>query len=602
MYPRPFYTGIPPMRVFKMYIFDIETDSVNISEVSQIHTLAIMDTKTGEIQSFNRNNVIKGVSQINGEDVCGHNIIGYDIPVIKKFFPWFEVNQVLDTLVTVRMIYFNITDIDHKLYRGNKLSKENIGSHSLGAWGERLGVLKGDYGQEDGAWETWTPEMEEYCIQDVRTTKALLDKIQSLNYSQEAIDLENQVARILQRQKEYGFYFDTEKAFEVYNDLLTKIETIRDKLQKAFPPKDKVVGYYSRDNKKKGIKAGDPKTHTEIFNPGSRKMIAERLSEKYNWKPQKLTETGQPKVDEQVLKKLKYPEAELLNEYLMIKKLLGMIGEGNNAWLKMVNPDTNRIHGSVWATGAITGRMAHHKPNLAQIPRRSKIGGMLRELFTVPPGKKLVGCDASGLELRCLAHYLGAWDKGEYTEQILWGDIHTYNQEAAGLPDRDQAKTFIYALVYGASDRLLGTIALGKSGSKLRKDFYGKIPALQKLTDTVKAKSKHRPIQALDGRLLKVRSEHSALNTLLQGAGAIVMKKGLVILDQDLQDAGYKPGIDYEFVANVHDEWQIETKKEIAERVGKLAVDSIWKAGESFNMRCPLEGEYKVGATWAETH
>src|SRR5690606_31621074 len=184
----------------------------------------------------------------------------------------------------------------------------------------------------------------------------------------------------------------------------------------------------------------------------SRTHIYKRLKDKYNWKPKEFTEKGTPKVSEEVLESLPYPEAELLNEYLMIQKRISQLAEGHSAWLKMVRPD-GRIYGSVITNGAVTGRMTHNSPNLAQVPAVNvPYGKECRSLFTVPDDRVLVGADASGLELRCLAHYMARFDKGAYARELLEGDIHTANQKAAGLPTRDNAKTFIYAFLYGAGD------------------------------------------------------------------------------------------------------------------------------------------------------
>ena len=196
-------------------------------------------------------------------------------------------------------------------------------------------------------------------------------------------------------------------------------------------------------------------------------------------------------------------------------------------------------------------------------------------------------------------------DGGEYAKVILEGDIHSVNQSAAGLPTRDNAKTFIYAFLYGAGDAKLGSI-VGKgrqAGAKLRSKFLAGLPALEKLVRGVKKRAAEKGyLIGLDGRKLHIRSDHAALNTLLQSAGALVMKKALVILDADLQAAGLVPGVHYEFLANVHDEWQIEVDEDKAEFVGKTAQAAIRKAGDYFGFRCPLDGEFKIGRNWAETH
>ena len=242
--------------------------------------------------------------------------------------------------------------------------------------------------------------------------------------------------------------------------------------------------------------------------------------------------------------------------------------------------------------------MTHTQPKMAQIPStNSPYGKECRECWTVDRGNKLVGIDASGLELRMLAHYMN--DK-EYTNEILNGDIHTTNQKLAGLESRSQAKTFIYALLYGAGDAKLGSVAKRNraGGKELRRQFLNSLPSFKHLVQRVQRESKAGFVKGLDGRKLHIRSEHAALNTLLQGAGAIVMKEALVILDKILK----RLSLDAKFVANVHDEWQIECKTEDAEQVGKLGVTAIIEAGKKLNLTCPLDGDYSVGDGWHETH
>ena len=258
--------------------------------------------------------------------------------------------------------------------------------------------------------------------------------------------------------------------------------------------------------------------------------------------------------------------------------------------------DDGRIHGFVNTNGAVTGRMTHSSPNMAQVPSTSSpYGKECRECWTVENNYKLVGIDASGLELRMLAHYMN--DEG-FTYELLNGDIHTANQMAAGLESRPQAKTFIYALLYGAGDAKLGSVVGGdaKDGGRLRQSFFDNLPAFKDLKDRVGRAAKRGYLKGLDKRKLFVRSEHAALNTLLQGAGAIVMKQAVVNLQESIKD------LDAYFVANVHDEWQIEAHKDIADKVGELGILAIEKAGKDFNLKCELTGEYNVGNNWADTH
>ena len=245
---------------------------------------------------------------------------------------------------------------------------------------------------------------------------------------------------------------------------------------------------------------------------------------------------------------------------------------------------------------------------MAQVPSiGAEYGKECRELFTTPKGYSLLGADASGLELRSLAHFMAKWDGGKYAEILLGGDIHTENQKAAGLLTRNQAKTFIYAFLYGAGDAKIGSITGGAAseGRKLKQKFLRSLPALGRLVEAVQGAAKRGYLVGLDGRHIHVRSSHAALNTLLQSAGALVCKKWLVLLEEHLQAAGLKHGWDgdYAFCAWSHDECQIACRSpEIAAAVRKMAEDCVLKAGDYFGFRCPTAGESKVGKTWADTH
>jgi DNA polymerase-1 len=330
-----------------------------------------------------------------------------------------------------------------------------------------------------------------------------------------------------------------------------------------------------------------------VFNLGSRQQIGRHL-QYYGWKPNQFTEKGQPIVDEAVLRAVKdIPEAALIGEYLMLQKRIAQV----QSWLEAVKDD-GRVHGYVNSNGAVTGRMTHSSPNMGQIPAvYSPYGRECRDVWTVPEGYKLVGMDASQLELRMLAHYMN--DEG-YTNEVLNGDIHTANQLAAGLETRDLAKTFIYAFLYGAGDAKIGSIVGGtaKDGKRLKEKFLRNTPALAELRERVGVAAGRGYVLGLDKRRVYVRSAHAALNTLLQSAGAIVMKKALCLLDE----YAILWGIDYNFIGNIHDEIQTEVRADKSDVFGRLATSCMQAAGLYYKLNCPLEGDYKVGNTWADTH
>lgn len=291
--------------------------------------------------------------------------------------------------------------------------------------------------------------------------------------------------------------------------------------------------------------------------------------------------------------------ALMLSRYLLLQKRVSQIEQ----WFDALGDD-GRIHGRVITNGAVTGRMTHMAPNMAQIPNAGSVyGHECRHCWTVEEGNVLVGCDASGLELRMLAHYM---KDEKYVRTVVEGsskdgtDVHTINQKAAELPTRDSAKTFIYAFLYGAGDAKIGSIIGGTAtdGKRLKEKFLKQTPSLKGLIDRVSKYTSSGSVPGLDGRRIWVRSEHAALNSLLQGAGAIVMKKALVLFMETV----HKKRWNVKLVANVHDEIQFECPPEIAEEAGKACRQAIIDAGVHFKLRCPLDGEYKIGSSWASTH
>jgi DNA polymerase I-like protein with 3'-5' exonuclease and polymerase domains len=576
--------------------------------------MVIKDTETGSITEYDNTTsgrrIENGLKWLEKADrIVGHNIVKFDVPVIEKLYPWFTVDKakVFDTLVATRLIWSNVKDHDGKLMREEKLPKKYFGSHSLAAWGYRLGNYKGDY---DGGWETFSKEMLEYNVQDVEVTHTLYEKILSKEYALTALELEHQVAWLMAKQERNGFCFDTQKAAALYSKLVQRRGELERELKDYFGSwVVQLPDFTPKVNSKKyGYVKGVPvkKSKTIEFNPSSRDHIADRLINLYGWKPVDFTEGGKPMVDEDVLSKLEYPPCKLLTEYLLIQKRCGQLSEGQQAWLKCETK--GKIHGSINPNGAVTGRATHAYPNIAQVPSGgSQYGPECRELFTVPTGWVLVGADASGLELRCLAHFMAKYDGGKYGDVLLTGDIHTENQKAAGLDNRNQAKTFIYAFLYGAGDAKIGTIVGGDAadGRRLKSKFLRSLPALGRLVEAVQSAAKRGFLIGLDGRQLHVRSSHAALNTLLQSAGALICKKWLLVLEEDLQAAGYKHGWDgdYAFCAWVHDEVQIAARTpEVAEAIAKMATDAVRKAGEHFDFRCQLAGEAKIGNNWSQTH
>ena len=626
-------------KYMKTLFFDIETNAIedwsNLSDLHTVHCLTIYDPTTPKMITYHGAGIQNGLQELAKADrIVGHNVIGFDLPALSKMYSFHPpLIKVLDTMVMAKCI---VADVRNDDFLRKNYDKSLVGSHSLKAWGLRLNKLtKLSYGEEDGAFDSYNDEMRKYCERDTIVTQILYDYLMQQNPSGEMLAIEHWFAFIMRLQEKKGFAFDIEKAEKLELKLASKRAELLDRLQKEFPAKTEEMkspaGWSlqvectngielltaktkvelkemlkTRNLKqtlvKDAVKTGN-KTKTILFNPGSRKQIAERLLDLGYELPVESDATT-PKVDEAVLRSIDHPFAEVLCDYLLVTKRLGQLAEGNQAWLKLEK--NGRIHGRVNTNGAVTGRCTHQNPNVAQVPAcRAEYGEECRELFRAGDGYKLVGCDAAGLELRMLAHYLAFYDGGAYAKTVIEGDIHTLNQEAAGLETRDQAKTFIYAFLYGAGDAKIGEIVGGsaREGQMLKRKFLSNLPALRKLQDAVQRKvTNGGKLVGLDGRVLPVRSSHAALNMLLQSAGAVTMKVALVQLFHRLNAMKWQHGREYSFVANVHDEFQAEVLPDKASVFGELAVNAIRQAGKELKLNVLLDGESKVGMSWKETH
>lgn len=442
----------------KRLVFDIETNGL-LDVVDRVHSLCIGDLDTGEVLSFTDASpdyrpIAEGLDLLaRAERIYGHNIIGYDLPALRKVYPtWTFAGEIRDTLVTARLIYAHRKELDFDLWRRGKLPPKLIGGQSLEAWGHRLGDYKGDF---KGPWETWSKEMQDYCEQDVRVTAKLVRLLASKKPDPRAVEVEHKLTEYLEQQTRNGFPFNQDEAEKLWVTLTEKLEALGAKLKDHFGKWEVPLPDFipRRDNAKKDYKKGVPVKRAKVieFKPTSRDHIAHCLKTTYGWQPTEFTDTGKPAVSDDILEKLDIPEAKMLAEYLLLAKRIGQIQSGKHAWLKYskFHPECgfSAIHGSILSTGAVTHRAAHKNPNMGQVPKvGSPYGKECRSFFYAPHDFLLVGADMSGLELRCLAHYMAKYDGGAYGQIILNGDIHAANRDALGLegkPGREKAKTFI---------------------------------------------------------------------------------------------------------------------------------------------------------------
>lgn len=644
-------------------VWDIETDGL-IPELTKIHCIGAINAQTGKEYEYRPHQIEEGLAHLaSARRSIGHNLIGFDIPAIQKLYPnWKPGGEICDTIVLTRLHRPDTGDLDFRLVERGKLPPSLRKSHGLEAWGWRIGGERKSAFGKTADWSTFTEEMLEYCIQDVRVNVDLWHFLERQKLDPRALAIETRVAQLMDRQERTGVGFDRDAALELQADLQNQAAVVTARLRDVFKPwfaagkphitkTTRHVKLHAhpfitraRYSEKTGARLkdynGPPfETYTEgteyvpikltEFSPSSRDHIANRLITVFGWRPQKFTDDGRPATDETVLESLPtsiIPAAVKtdLIEFTVLNKMLGMLGQGAQSWLRNVNRDTLRIHGRVITNGAVTGRATHRNPNLAQVPKVAlgpdktilkgfdgRWGWEARSLFIPRPGWTMVGADCSGLELRCLAHYLASIDGGAYILIVTEGDPHTYHQGLAALDTRDTAKTFIYAFIYGAGAWKLGHIAAPEAtdeekvrlGRKLIKRFLKNFPALAKLRENViNALQSRGYLVGLDGRRIFARSAHSALNALLQSAGAVVCKQWLIELDKALSARGLVYGADWAQLLWVHDEVQIECRPELGEIIGKEAEHAAIRAGQALGLKCPTTGESKIGDSWALTH
>ena len=412
----------------------------------------------------------------------------------------------------------------------------------------------------------------------------------------ESVTLEHQIAELMAEQKRIGWPFDVRKAQELENQLLTELERLKKQAENIchFVPHNLFTP--KRDNKKQGYFAGCEMQRLKEFNPSSREHIAWWFTTFQGWKPTKLTPTGKAVIDETVLKEIGTEEALVFLNILVIQKKLGMLSQGTNAWLKLVKD--GRLHHSCFI-GAVTHRMAHSHPNLAQVSSDKDC----RELFITNPTWKLVDSDLAGIELRLFAHYLARYDGGRYAKILLEQDIHQVNAEKIGI-SRRQVKTITYCFLYGGGDQKLGLsfdnmLPLDKAkkkGAEIRRAYMDAIPGLEDLVKDTRRVAERGSIRAIDKRQIHVDKEHKALNCLLQGSAAVIAKRWLLLTDSKLR------GFTHERYAFVHDEQILGAPLENAEYLCDVCKLSALEAGEYYNLRLPIEADAQIGDNWAQVH
>lgn len=591
-------------------VFDIETNGLPRQGLSCVHCIVTKNIETGEVLRYNdvgtHESVTTGVNMLAEADVLiGHNIVGFDVPVIQSIYPFFEPKaRLYDTLILSRLLQSDVLAIDYRK-KPPGMPGKLFGRHSLEAWGYRLGDYKGEFAKTTD-WSEWSQDMEDYCEQDVHVCETLFNSIfrSKLKKYLGAITLEHDLAKVMALQESAGWPFDVVKAQKLESTLRTEMDQLADHMRETFPYVDGGTMIPKRNNSTKGYFEGAEFTKLKEFNPTSRDHISWAFMTWRGWVPTVFSDTGRPKIDEGVLQSIDTEEATTFARILELQKALGQLSDGANAWLKMVTPE-GRIH-HVCQLATNTGRNAHSRPNLGQTSSDPRC----RELFGPGNGMRQVGADASGLELRMLGHYLAEFDGGAFADVVVNGDIHQQNADRVGC-SRKEVKTLTYAFIYGASDKKIGT-SLDKSlgdmeakalGKKIRAKFLKAIPGLDELLKDVANQSASDVLVGLDGRPIKLQGKkHAALNYLLQSAGAIVCKRWNVIAFEQTKQLGWTWGIDYQWLGWIHDEIQLAVQPHLVNDAKFQLEWSIVQAGEYYDLKVPLASEAKDGASWADCH
>lgn len=608
----------------KYWAIDVEGDLIPSTKV---YCLCAVNIVSGEEVSLVGQDPVRDWLNDRVKEGCvfvAHNMIGYDGPTLNRLLGVkLTLNNIIDTMVM--SLYYN---------------PSITGGHALAAWGTRFRFPKGNHTD----FSKFSPEMLKYCMQDARICRRIYievsKRMRKLGFSDRGLELEHKSWQLIKKQQENGFPFNIQGAHSLYAILRDKENKIKEELYKFWPPVLDVVATYKNPYKKDKKPSAYFLQHSEQyekvvvrgneydcyafveFNIGSPLQRVAKLLE-LGWKPKEFTKktpkggggNPQPTIKGKLSPSLvKFVETSGRKEPRLIADWIEINSRANtvNTWIEAYNEDTGAIHGSLWYANTL--RYTHANPNTANIPavRLDSDDNVLkgeegrytyeaRDLWTTsdPIHRSLVGTDAKGIQLRVLAHYL---DNPKFTEAVLDGDPHSYNQEIGGFGTRAIAKTFIYAFLLGAGDAKVGEIIGGstKDGKEIKARFIGNFPGLKNLLDNLERQVERtgRIILCDDARLI-VSKPHTRLGFLLQGDESRLMKQSAVLTAYEV----YKRKLDVLKSGDIHDEWQNDVLNgHVDEFTMDVCPRAFKQAGELFNYKLPIACDSKVGLTWAETH
>jgi DNA polymerase I-like protein with 3'-5' exonuclease and polymerase domains len=617
-------------------LYDIETNGL-LPAVDTIHCIAVVDLDNRDTVELYHDHptfdcdrtgsIDDGLARLSeADELSGHNIVGYDDEVLRVIRGWTSDAVRFDTLVASRLVFSDLRDRD---FRAIDAGKENVspkiaGHHTLKAWGIRLGKeQKDDF--DGGDWQTPTAEMFRYCQQDVRANVELYDYFKPLvpKGGDEVIntfEMEQRFALLVEQMNRTGVQLDVPAATSLIEELEGRMADLEAKIQEDFPPR--YIPYKPYPSGKPRMifckeRCGKFDNKMVRLDPGSRRQLAMRLTERYGWAPTQLTQKGNPILNEEILLELarRWPEVEAVAEYQIVRARIATLRDGAQAYFKLAD-ENGILRSRTIHIGTVTGRCAHTRPNLGNVcSPRAPYGMRIREIFTPHKGYIQAGFDASGLEFRCLAHYVGRWDDGELTDIVLNGrkedgtDIHSSNAkkiQAAGVEcTRDDAKTAIYATLYGGSaGRISEQLGCTKKQAKaIQTALIAGIKGLSTLSNAVTDQAEHKAfVKAVSGMRVGVRMPHMALNYLLQSCGAFIMKAVTVFFQEECVKLGMEWGQDILLTGHIHDELQCSLRPGLEDKFTTAMHRAFERTTAYYGLRCPVEGESSFGTSWAQTH
>lgn len=607
----------------KKVIVDLECDGL-FDTVQNIWVAVTKDLGTNKINTFsdfdkNSKPLNDLTTYLDTADVLiAHNGIAYDFPVLKKLLNWEPKDnvKVIDTMLVSQLCNFR-----------------REGKHSLRNFGEILGFSKIEFDD----FSKYSDEMKTYCIQDVelnhKVYEMLLIEAKTLtelrpNFKN-ALQLEHAIARICASQMHHKWKFNVQLAKKHYDYLINEMNKIETEIKPSLKPrevfKDKESKFpkYTRDGNYttvtarmlsellgKEVKITD--THVwESDKPFKRKEIipadlgnteqVKLLLLDSGWQPTQFTPKGDPKITEESLQSVQGDLGKKVLSFYSMRSRSSVL----KGLIELAEANGGRVYMDVFNIGTPSFRQRTSK--VVNIPSvNAFFGKQMRELFIADEGMVIVGCDSSGNQMRALAHYL---NNEKLNDHILNGDIHQANADAIGI-DRQTAKSVLYATMFGAGNAKIGKTITGEDnmevGKKAREALNKVLVGLKELTKRLNDffySTEHKDgvgwLPTMDGRRLYPETSFKSLNYLLQSFEAITVKSAVVQAHKMFKEKN----IFVQHLALVHDEQQLQCKKEDAEEVKKILEYCFGEyITKELKLNIPMAGDAKIGNNWAETH